>query len=142
MSKSKHSQMEYTESMNKFLLQQLDKLLKEKGLNKAQFSRKSGIPYTTIDGFYKKGMDNIRFSTLRKIVDFFNISIAYFVEEEEMLVPLIIEDIIPQLRDDIDLQNFMVRFVTELTKEQQKSVMNMVEHFAYSTPHDENKGDK
>ena len=137
-----NSQIAYTESLNKFLLEQLDKLLKERGLNKAQFAKESGIPYTTVDGLYKRGMSNIRFSTLRKIVDFFNVEMDYFVQEEEALPPLVIEDIIPLLRDDLELQHFMVRFVRKLTKEQQKSIMNMVDHFVYFTPQDENKGDQ
>lgn len=56
-----------------------DKLLKENNLNKRQFALKSGIPYTTVDGFYKKGYENIRLTTLRKIADFFNVSLDYLV---------------------------------------------------------------
>lgn len=60
-----------------------DKLLNENGLNKRQFSIKSGIPYTTIDGFYKKGYENIRLTTLRKIADYFNVSLDYLIFGEE-----------------------------------------------------------
>lgn len=141
MAEIKYSQLAYTESINEFLLEQLDKLLKEKDLNKAQFARKSGIPYTTIDGFYKRGMENIRFSTLKKITEFFDVPMEYFIQEEKAFPPLIIEDIIPQLRDDIDLQNFMVRFVTMLSKEQQEIVVNMVDQLAFTIPQDENTGD-
>lgn len=56
-----------------------DKLLKENNLNRRQFALKSGIPYTTVDGFYKKGYENIRLTTLRKIADFFNVSLDYLV---------------------------------------------------------------
>lgn len=134
MLKKKHSQLAYTKSLNKSLLKQLDKLLKKHGLNKAQFARESGIPYTTIDGFYKRGMENIRFSTLKKITEFFDIPMDYFVQEEEAFLPLMLNDIIPQLHDNIDLQHFIVRFVTMLTKEQQEVVMNMVDQLAYNTP--------
>jgi len=54
-------------------------LLKTNGLNKRQFSIKSGIPYTTIDGFYKKGYENIRLTTLRKIAAYFNVSLDYLM---------------------------------------------------------------
>lgn len=60
-------------------LDMFDKLLKENNLNKRQFALKSGIPYTTVDGFYKKGYENIRLTTLRKIADFFNVSLDYLV---------------------------------------------------------------
>ena len=57
----------------------LDELLNENGLNKRQFSIKSGIPYTTIDGFYKKGYESIRLTTLRKIAEYFNVSLDYLI---------------------------------------------------------------
>ena len=56
-----------------------DRLLKENNLNKRQFALKSGIPYTTVDGFYKKGYENIRLTTLKKIAEFFNVSLDYLV---------------------------------------------------------------
>ena len=37
------------------LTEKLDLLMKEKNINKATLARESGVPYTTIDGFYKKG---------------------------------------------------------------------------------------
>lgn len=61
----------------------LNKLLKENNLNKRQFAIKSGIPYTTIDGLYKKGHENIRLPTLQKIADFFDVSLDYLVFGEE-----------------------------------------------------------
>lgn len=54
-----------------------DRLLKENNLNKRQFALKSGIPYTTVDGFYKKGYENIILNTLRKIADYFNASLDF-----------------------------------------------------------------
>lgn len=48
------------------ILDKLDNLMKEKKLNKSTLAKASGIPYTTIIGFYKKGTDNIKLSTLKK----------------------------------------------------------------------------
>lgn len=46
----------------------LEYLMKKNGIkNKSELARVSDIPYTTIDGFYKKGSDNIKLSTLRKL---------------------------------------------------------------------------
>lgn len=59
----------------------LNLLMKERGLNKSQLSAESGIPYTTIDGFYKKGSDNIKLSTLRKLATFFDCSLDYLVDD-------------------------------------------------------------
>lgn len=50
--------------------------------NKSELSSLSGIPYTTIDGFYKKGTDNIKLSTLRKLSQCLNCSLDYLVDDE------------------------------------------------------------
>lgn len=60
----------------------LDKLMQERNINKSQLSKESGIPYTTIDGFYKKGTDNIKLSTLKKLAAYFNCSLDYLADEE------------------------------------------------------------
>ena len=52
-------------------LTKLDKLMKDKNINKSQLSKDSGVPYTTIDGFYKKGTENIKLSTLKKLSSYF-----------------------------------------------------------------------
>ena len=61
----------------------LEKLMNERGLNKHSFSLQSGIPYKTIDNFWKKGYDNVKLGTLRKIAAFFGVSLDYLVWGEE-----------------------------------------------------------
>lgn len=63
------------------LTEKLDLLMKEIGINRAELSRKSGIPYTTIVNFYEKGTDNVKLSTLKKLADFFNCSLDYLVDD-------------------------------------------------------------
>ena len=41
------------------LIEKIDYLLKKEGLNKRQLSIKADIPYTTIDGWYKRGYENM-----------------------------------------------------------------------------------
>lgn len=53
-----------------------------KGVNKAQLSRETGIPYSTIDSLYKKGYENIKLSTLRKLANYFNCSLDFLVDDE------------------------------------------------------------
>ena len=62
-------------------LSKLDKLMLEKGINKNQLSKESGVPYTTIDGFYKKGTDNIKLSTLKKLAAYFGCSLDYLADD-------------------------------------------------------------
>lgn len=56
-------------------------LIKNKNIKISDLSRGSGIPYTTIDGFYKKGYSNIKLSTLKQLSDFFGVSIDYLVDD-------------------------------------------------------------
>ena len=63
------------------LTNKLDLLMKERNINKAELARESGIPYTTIDGFYKKGSENAKLSTLKKICAYFNCSLDYLTDD-------------------------------------------------------------
>ncbi|MEG2144210.1 MAG: helix-turn-helix transcriptional regulator [Oscillospiraceae bacterium] len=63
-------------------LEKLDYLLLQKGLNKHTFSQLSDIPYTTIDGWYKKGYDGAKLSTIKKIAKFFNVTLDYLMLDE------------------------------------------------------------
>lgn len=62
-------------------IEKLDELLKENKMNKNILSRETGIPYTTIDSFYKKGADNIKLSNLKKLAEYFNVSLDYLVDD-------------------------------------------------------------
>jgi len=56
--------------------------MKDKRINRSQLSKESGIPYTTIDGFYKKGTDNVKLSTLKKLSNYFHVPLDYWNDEE------------------------------------------------------------
>ena len=49
--------------------------------NKADVARLSGIPYTTIDGLYKKGDDNTKLSTLRRLSKVMNCTLDELIDE-------------------------------------------------------------
>lgn len=57
-------------------------LMADRGINKSVLSKESGIPYTTIDGWYKKGYNNIGLATLRKLCQYFGVSLDYLMEQE------------------------------------------------------------
>lgn len=65
----------------------LDKLMADRNINKRTLAKESGIPYTTIDGWYKKGNEDIRLSTLRKLSAYFNVSLDYLMEAEQEKAP-------------------------------------------------------
>lgn len=59
----------------------LEYLMKKNGIrNKSELSKQSGIPYTTIDGIYKKGSDNIKLSTLKKLAACLHCSLDFLAE--------------------------------------------------------------
>lgn len=65
----------------------LDALMAEKGINKSILSKESGIPYTTIAGFYTKGTDNVKLSTLRKLSSYLECSIDYLADDDNIDAP-------------------------------------------------------
>ena len=62
------------------LTDKLDLLMKNKNINKAELARASGVPYTTIDGFYKKGTENAKLSTLKKLCTYFECSLDFLAD--------------------------------------------------------------
>lgn len=64
------------------LTDKLDLLMKEKNINKAELARESGVPYTTIDGFYKKGTENAKLSTLKKICAYFGCTLDFLADDD------------------------------------------------------------
>ncbi len=77
-------------------LSKLENLMTKKNIkNLHDLSTKSGIPYSTLRGFYSKGTDNIKLPTLRALAKFFNCSIDYLADDD-------ITDIRPYGESSID----------------------------------------
>lgn len=63
-------------------LTKLEKEMKKKKIqNLHELSVQSGIPYSTLRGFYTKGCDKIKLPTLIKIKEFFHCSLDYLVDD-------------------------------------------------------------
>lgn len=62
-------------------LEKLDALMKRRGLNKRMLSIQAGIPYTTIDNWYKRGYEGLKLSTAGKLAEFFNTTTDFFLRE-------------------------------------------------------------
>jgi transcriptional regulator with XRE-family HTH domain len=63
------------------LTEKLDSLMKEKGINRRQLSQQSEIPYMTIVNFYEKGTENVKLSTLKKLANYFHVSLDYIADD-------------------------------------------------------------
>ena len=62
-------------------LEKLNLLMKDSNLNKNSLSKLSGIPYTTIDGWFKKGYESMQLSTLKKLSKFFETSLDFWAND-------------------------------------------------------------
>ena len=62
-------------------LEKLDLMMETSSLNKHKLSILSGVPYTTIDGFYKKGYENAKISTIKKIAQALGCSLDYLIDD-------------------------------------------------------------
>lgn len=62
-------------------LEKLDFLMAENNLNKSTLSKACDIPYTTIDGWYKKGYEGLKLTTLKKLSTFFGTPLDYWAYE-------------------------------------------------------------
>lgn len=61
-------------------LDRLRMLARSKGLdNNMQLSKASGVPYTTLDNFYRSGYENVKLSTLKKLAVCLDCTIEYLV---------------------------------------------------------------
>lgn len=60
-------------------LEKIDFMMNKLGINKNILSQMSGVPYTTIDAFYKKGYGNTKMSTIRKIASALDVSLDYLI---------------------------------------------------------------
>ncbi|WP_432353899.1 helix-turn-helix domain-containing protein [Anaerotruncus rubiinfantis] len=60
-------------------IEKLDYLMESRSLNRHSLSQACGIPYTTIDGWYKKGYEGAKLSTIRKLAEYFNTTLDYLI---------------------------------------------------------------
>ena len=60
-------------------LEKVNLLMQERKLNRHTLSEACGIPYTTIDGWFKKGYEGAKISTIIKLADYFSVELDYLV---------------------------------------------------------------
>ena len=73
-------------------------------LNKSTLSKACGIPYTTIDGWYKKGYEGLKLTTLRKLAEFFGTSLDFWANDDFQFTLLSTDkDLFTGDKDEIEL---------------------------------------
>lgn len=68
-------------------LEKLNSLMAKNGLNKSTLSKACNIPYTTIDGWYKKGYEGLKLTTLKKLASYFGTTLDFWAGNETTLEP-------------------------------------------------------
>jgi len=63
----------------------LDVLMDGRGLTRGSLAEAAGIPYNTIVGFYTRGYRNIKLSTLRRLAEFFGVSLDALSDDSRPL---------------------------------------------------------
>jgi len=69
------------------LLEKIDYLLEKNSLNRRQLSIKSGIPASTVDNWYKRGIESMNLSTFKKLCLFFQVDMTSMAYDELDIKP-------------------------------------------------------
>ena len=114
------------------VVERLSYYMNEHGYSKADIARLSGIPYTTIDGLFKKGDENTKLSTLKKLARLIGCTldeltdtqvIGYYTNPETAALAQEIHDN-PELRILMDASRDLspedVKFVAEMVQRMKK----------------------
>ncbi len=73
-------------------LEKLNHLMLKNNLNKSTLSKACDIPYTTIDGWYKKGYAGLKLTTLRKLSNYFGTSLDFWASDDNVDLPTQLSD--------------------------------------------------
>lgn len=65
------------------LTERLIQLMQERKINRSELAKGADIPYTTIVALFEKGTENIKLSTLRKLADYFEVTLDDLVEGKD-----------------------------------------------------------
>ena len=114
------------------VVERLSYYMNEHGYSKADIARLSGIPYTTIDGLFKKGDENTKLSTLKKLARLIGCTlveltdtqvVGYYTNPETAALAQEIHDN-PELRILMDASRDLspedVKFVAEMVQRMKK----------------------
>lgn len=103
------------------MLEKIQLLMEERELSRADVSRGADIPYTTIDGLFKKGVENARFPTLKKLASFFNVSMEYLINDE-------VEDRHKDKLDDFSPEEMkLISMWRQLSRDEQMRILGRIE---------------
>ena len=68
------------------VLEKIEFLMRENGLNRRQLSIQSKIPYSTISNLWVRGSDSMRLPTFRALCDFFGVTMDSMAWDDQEIV--------------------------------------------------------
>ena len=90
--------------------------MKKNNLNKNTLSKACEIPYTTIDGWYKKGYEGLKLTTLKKLSNYFGTSLDFWANDNVKVTETSLSnELFAGEKDEIELLNDY-RILNENTK--------------------------
>ena len=108
------------------VVERLKEYMESHGYNKADIARMSSIPYTTIDGLFKKGDENIKLSTLKKLAKLIGCSLDELADDDSTYYHNIETALLAQeLHDNPDLR-ILLDASRNLSPEDVKFVVDLV----------------
>ncbi|MCI8414119.1 MAG: helix-turn-helix transcriptional regulator [Ruminiclostridium sp.] len=104
-------------------LEKLNYMMEKNHLNKSTLAKASGIPYTTIDGWYKRGYGGLQLTSLRKLAEYFDTTLDFWAWEDDGPArdgpyALVATDTFQELKPDY--QEFILEQVDRLREIQDK----------------------
>lgn len=103
-------------------LEKLDMLMAERHINKSILSKESDIPYTTIAGFYTKGYDKVKLSTLKKLSQYFGVTLDELVADDKPM----------KLDEHQEKVNALLRLLEQVPDDKLEMLLEMIKPLAES----------
>ena len=91
------------------IIDKLSAFMQKHNYTKADVAKLSGIPYTTIDGLFKKGDENTKLSTLKKLSAFMDCTLDELTAEEEPKKVIVLNS-----RDKRDIQKRLQEILNDM----------------------------
>lgn len=95
-------------------IEKLNYLMERDKLNKNTLSKACDIPYTTIDGWYKKGCEGLKLTTLRKLANYFNTTLDFWASDQPLEKTIIDEESKELLKQYFSLSNRDRQLIKEM----------------------------
>lgn len=105
------------------MVEKLEKAMQEKGLTKADLARGAGLPYTTVDGIWKKGSENAKRVTLVKLARFLSLSLDYLADDAYELTVNESEEDLNEYQAELLRLNSRLR---KLPPEKLREIVNLI----------------